>query len=102
MCPRMQKFSAEIPWVLVHTYPDGSFGGYAFNCDVCGDRNVGNLPALQSFAAAHRVHQAPRGSMRLGDAFAAVAKPVARAVGIDPNCTPCEARRRAMNALRFR
>jgi hypothetical protein len=97
----MQRFSPEIPWVLVHTYPDGSYGGYAFNCEVCGDRNVGTHAALTNFASAHRLHAAPQGSLGIGDAVAAVAKPFARAVGIDPNCTPCEARRRMLNQLRW-
>jgi hypothetical protein len=95
MRPRMQRFSPDIQWVLV-----GAKGGGAFDlyCEVCGGGGTNqSAGAATAFAQAHRVHQAPQGSLRLGDAFAAIAKPVARAVGIDPNCTPCEARRRAMN-----
>lgn len=33
-----------------------------------------------------------------GDAVAAVAKPIARMLGLKENCTPCEQRRRALNA----
>lgn len=70
-------------------------------CEVCGAQGAGDLGQVTAFAGAHRVHQAPRGSFRLGDAVAAVAKPIARAFGQTP-CTPCEARQRAMNALRWR
>ncbi len=94
----MQRFSPDIPWVLVEL---GS-GAAMVECEICQARQiVTNVTAVNGFAAAHRVHTAPEGSLRLGDAFAAVAKPVARAFGLAPNCTPCEARRRAMNALKF-
>lgn len=96
MCPRMQRFSPEIQWVLV----DPRQNGIDAYCEVCG---VGGLQRsshdVASFAQAHRTHQAPKGSLRLGDAFAAVAKPIARAMGQKP-CSPCEARRRAMNDLK--
>lgn len=99
----MQRFSTEIPWVLV----EERLGGAEVACEVCGAR--GSVPVgyayaqgISSFAQAHRVHQAPQGSMRLGDAVAVVAKPIARAFGLDEPCTPCEARRRYLNSLRFR
>jgi hypothetical protein len=91
----MQRFSQQIPWVLVDARGNGVFDLY---CEICGDGRLQRGAAVAStFAEAHRVHRAPQGSLRLGDAFAAVAKPVARAFGADPNCAPCEARRRAMN-----
>lgn len=95
----MQRFSQQIPWVLVEQDPQGLLA--SMYCEVCRASDRGHMRLVQAFAGAHRVHQAPRGSLRLGDAVAAIAKPVARAVGIDPNCSPCEARRRALNALRF-
>lgn len=98
MCPKMQRFSPEIPWVLVGARGIGSFDLY---CEVCGASALQRVRvAAGAFAQAHQTHQAPQGSLRLGDAFAAVAKPVARAVGLDPNCTPCEARRRTLNNVR--
>ena len=92
----MQRFSPQIPWVWV-----GRQGqGLGVRCEVCGAATDGlGTQGVAQFAEAHRVHQAPRGSLRLGDAVAAVAKPLARAVGADPNCTPCEARRRMLNQI---
>ena len=99
MCPRMQRFSVEIPWVLVDARGGGVFDLY---CEVCGDGALQRTAAVAgTFAQAHSVHQSPRGSFRLGDAIAAVAKPVAKAMGKQP-CTPCEARRRALNDIRWR
>lgn len=96
MYPKMQRFSPEIPWVWVQRRQ-----GYDVRCEVCGATAFDlGTEDVAAFAQGHRVHQAPQGSMRLGDAVAAVAKPVARAFGMDPNCTPCEARRRAMNSVR--
>lgn len=95
----MQRFSPDIPWVLI----EQQLGNRRFSlgCEVCGANGSGDWPGAQRFIDAHRVHAAPQGSLRLGDAFAAVAAPVARAFGKAP-CSPCEARRRAMNAVRFR
>jgi hypothetical protein len=98
----MQRFSPEIPWVLIESDPQSGGMPYRLMCEVCGMQGYGGLTQAQQFTAAHRVHAAPQGSFRLGDAFAAVAKPVARAFGLEPDCTPCEARRRRMNAVRFR
>ena len=94
----MQRFSPEIPWVLVAHH--AGTGSYAAACQVCRAQIDGLGQAqIAQFAQTHRVHQAPAGSMRLGDAVAAIAKPIAKAVGMDPNCTPCEARRRMLNQL---
>jgi len=98
----MQRFSPEIPWVLIQVDPQTGAAPYRLTCEVCGGEGWGGLDQAQQFTAAHRAHAAPQGSFRLGDAFAAVAKPVARAFGLAPNCTPCEARRRRMNAVRYR
>jgi len=94
----MQRFSAEIPWVLVGPWQ----GQLRATCEVCGQGGTGDANGVSSFAHQHRVHDAPQGSMRLGDAVAAIAKPIARAIGLDEGCTPCEARRRYLNSLRFR
>jgi hypothetical protein len=37
----------------------------------------------------------------LGDAVAAIAKPVARALGRDPNCVPCQQRQQRMNRIKL-
>lgn len=95
---KVQRFSPDIPWVLIWREPRGPL--FSLRCEVCGGSDVGDLDEANRFAAAHRVHAAPQGSLRLGDAFATVAKPVARAFGRAP-CTPCEARRRALNSLKF-
>jgi hypothetical protein len=98
----MQRFSPEIPWVLLQQDVLNGSHEQRFDivCEVCGARGQVPHRNVAAWVQSHRAHQAPKGSLRLGDAFAAVAKPVARAVGIDPNCTPCEARRRAMNDLK--
>jgi hypothetical protein len=94
----MQSFSAEIPWVLVEPHPQGGLGVL---CDVCGEEGyLSTAGEVSQFAAHHVRHQAPAGSLRLGDAVAAVAGPVARAFGKAP-CTPCEARRRSLNRFGF-
>jgi hypothetical protein len=98
MCPRMQRFSPEIPWVLVGQY-DQHGPLFLAACDVCREQAIVDADQIPEFASLHRVHQAPRGSFRLGDAVAAVAKPIARAFGMDSTCTPCEARRRMLNKL---
>jgi hypothetical protein len=88
----MQRFSQQIPWVLVAQ----SVGGYDVHCEACGAG--GHVPPthLQEFVSTHSNHQSSQGT-GLGDAIAAVAKPIARAFGQKP-CSPCEARRRALNA----
>ena len=91
----VQRFSAEIPWVLVQPTPTS----FRVTCEVCGSTGEFNYPkTVVAVARAHRAHQAPQGSFRLGDAVAAVAKPIARAVGME-SCTPCEARRRMLNRI---
>jgi len=92
-----QRYSAEVPWVLVGLVP----GGFEVYCEVCSSGGLQvSKQGIADFASAHSAHQAPRGSLRLGDAVAAVAKPVARAMGLDQSCTPCEARRRMLNSVR--
>lgn len=93
-----QRFSPELPWVLVHPSPHG---GFFMTCEVCGEEGHGmDHREAHAFAYQHREHTAGEGYVGAGDAFAAVAKPIARAMGKEP-CTPCEARRRAMNQIRL-
>jgi hypothetical protein len=87
-----QRFSPEIPWVAVAAVGPGT---YLAECEVCGASASGDPGVVAAFGQAHQAHTA-NGYMGLGDAIAAVAKPIARAFGQEP-CTPCEARRRALN-----
>jgi hypothetical protein len=96
-------YSPEIPWVLVTPVEQlGWTTKYEVMCTVCGARGlaVGSEPA-RGFAMAHRAHTAGPRAVGLGDAVAAVAKPIARFFGQKP-CTPCEARRHALNNARIR
>jgi hypothetical protein len=94
----MHPYSPSVPWVLVKPQgPDLLVG-----CAVCGEKVAMAPEDVDAFAAEHVEHEAPEGSLRLGDAMAAVAKPIARLLGRKPACSPCEARRRAMNAIVMR
>lgn len=68
--------------------------GIVIACSVCNTKAGPLLPAqADQFAQAHAEHRSQAAShYGLGDAIAAATK----AVGITP-CTPCEARRRALN-----
>ncbi len=91
-------YSPEIPWVLAAEGP----GHYEVMCTVCGTRgHVTTTNNVGNFAEHHRAHRAPSG-LGLGDAVAAVAKPIARLFGQKTPCTPCEARRHALNNARIR
>jgi hypothetical protein len=95
------RYSADIPWVEVQ---QGS-GGWIGRCTVCGETRGGRAGLrasgeISSFAMRHRAHTAPAGSIGLGDVVAAIAKPIAALLGRKP-CTPCEARRRALNRARI-
>lgn len=93
-----QRFSPEIPWVLIAA---GRTHGGEIYCEVCGERAwVGDRQSVDAFVYSHREHTAGDGYIGAGDAFAAIAKPIANAFGAAP-CTPCEARRRALNQFRF-
>jgi len=93
-----QRFSQEIPWVLVSPGRRGDFYVY---CEACDARSyVADPNDVRAFAYAHAKHTAGDGYIGAGDVVAVVAKPIARAFGKEP-CTPCEARRRAMNQFRF-
>ncbi len=69
--------------------------GFAMRCTACGAQATAGTPqGVDAFASQHQ-HPVPvRQAMGLGDVVAAATK----AVGIQP-CSPCEARRRQMNAL---
>lgn len=100
----MQRFSAQIPWVLVQSGDNR----VDVTCEVCGDTvnfmgGEGDRVLLTGmFADQHAAHRAPTGSFGLGDLVAKVAKPIAALFGKSEPCSPCEARRRALNQLRRR
>ncbi len=51
------------------------------------------------FIVAHSSHQSQSPThLGLGDVVAKVAAPVARVLGLPAQCTPCEARKAALNA----
>lgn len=87
------QFSEKIPWVDV--------SGNVARCTVCGQHGGGSPGDIHSFASRHSAHTAPRGFLGLGDVIAKVAKPIAAAFGKKP-CSPCEARRNALNHARVR
>ena len=95
---RPLEFSPEIPWVLV-AQVDREF---EVSCIVCGAfAYLYDEHGVGEFAGLHRAHTAGEGHLGLGDVVAAIAKPIASVFGSEP-CTPCEARRRALNAARMR
>ena len=91
----MQRYSQEIPWVLV----DGDRRRFTVECSACGARGLTDGPGVHVFARGHAEHTA-QGGIGLGDLVHHVASPIARAMG-KPPCTPCEARRNALNQFRW-
>ena len=89
----MTPYSREIPWVRFERVPNQPF---YVECAVCGIAGSGDTAGVHAFAAQHQVHQPVEDYVPLGDAVARVAQPIARAFHMAP-CTPCEARRRALN-----
>jgi len=81
----------QVRWILWQQ----TTTGFVARCDVCGaSTSAGTPQGVDAFAAEHQAHQSPApGHLGLGDVMAAGTK----ALGIEP-CTPCEARRRALNA----
>lgn len=63
-------------------------------CTGCGAEAVTSDGAHQSFLEGHA---GCGGATGLGDVVAAVAKPVARAVGLPADCVPCARRRAKLN-----
>lgn len=96
---RCVPYSPDIPWVQVCQAPGVPSQVACHACRVQAD--VQFQDEVEAFAAAHHVHTAGPDHVGLGDLIAGVAKPVASLFGKAP-CTPCEARRRAANQLRFR
>lgn len=82
----------SVRWVLWELSPQG----FELRCSVCGaTARAGDPRGADAFAHAHAEHQSPaRGYYGAGDAVAAATK----ALGMQ-TCTPCEARRQAMNNL---
>lgn len=86
----------DVPWVQVGAYDDGLSTYFWARCDVCGATGEGSEPEIHAFADAHAVHTSSSPThLGMGDLVASMAK----ALGLGEPCTPCEARRRAMNAV---
>jgi hypothetical protein len=95
MAVSMRKYSAELPWIIVN---DAGPYGPEIGCQLCGAIESGPYVNAQIFAAGHEHHERFEAAGRgLGDVVGAIARPIARLLGIDPDCAPCEARRRALN-----
>ena len=80
----------NVRWVLWEGTPQG----FDLRCSVCGaTARAGNPAGADAFARDHAEHRsAATGHYGAGDVVAAATK----AIGLE-SCTPCEARRRAMN-----
>jgi len=86
------------PWLLIWIPENGE--GVVFRCQVCDAALRPHSQAeADAFVATHAEHRAPGGG--LGDLVAAFAKPVARLLGYEPECTPCERRRRELNRMKW-
>lgn len=85
----------RVPWIR---YAARGAGVHVV-CVACRTETV-TVPAdADAFVARHAAHQSASPTHHgLGDLVAKVAAPVARALGLPAQCTPCEARRAAMNA----
>jgi hypothetical protein len=81
----------EIPWIFL--YSDGrSIHCYCQICQAQSPPTDDN--GIDAFVAQHEEHRSPVPThMGMGDMFAAATK----ALGFEKKCSPCEARRRAMN-----
>lgn len=77
--------------------------GLQLTCQGCGASVIVGAPwQSQQFQAVHagcapRLAPVDPGYYGMGDAVAAVARPIARVVGVDPNCAPCQQRQRELN-----
>lgn len=84
----------NVSWITCDAIAGGLF---VCRCDVCGVAMQGPAPAMQAdaFARAHAAHESASPThYGLGD----LAARATSAIGIKP-CSPCEARRRALNGL---
>jgi len=89
----MQIQHPNVSWVLCGQSIGGS--SWQCSCQVCGAQmgSFGSAQAADAFARVHSAHQSASPThYGLGDLIAKATS----AVGIKP-CSPCEARRRAMN-----
>lgn len=82
----------QVRWVLWQATPQG----FVVRCNVCGQSaSAGDPTGVHAFARDHAQHESQSPThYGAGDAVAAVTK----RLGIEP-CTPCEARRRALNGM---
>jgi hypothetical protein len=75
--------------------------GVQLTCAYCGASIICGAEWQKQKFVAHHAHctGAQPGYYGFGDAVAAMAQPVARAVGFDPNCSACKQRRGWLNRL---
>lgn len=80
----------QVQWVLWQP----TTAGFVVRCSACGAQgSVGTPQLVDTFAAQHQEHRSPaQGHYGAGDLVARATS----ALGIQP-CTPCEARRAALN-----
>lgn len=82
------------PWILFGAYA-AQFGEvWVVECHVCNQRFTGDEENAALFVEAHQAHHSPSPThMGAGDVVAHLAK----SLGFSKPCTPCEARRQALN-----
>jgi len=90
---------ADLPWVLAGPHPSGAvpYGApmCVAQCQVCAATYEGYCEQLGDFADAHAAHQSASPTHQgAGDLVAQLAK----SLGFQKPCTPCEQRRQALNA----
>lgn len=82
----------RVQWVHLHQQPDGSI---VCACNVCHVQAHARSPReVEAFASQHAAHQSSATHYGAGDLVAGVTG----ALGMKP-CSPCEARRLAMNRM---
>jgi len=75
-------------WIHYAQFADGSI---ALVCQTCGAQHRGSAPTADAFLATHSQHASHYGA---GDVIAGITN----RLGIKP-CTPCEARKQALNKM---
>jgi len=86
----------QVQWII---FQPMAGGWYELRCEACGGQATLHGSRADAFTRAHAQHQSASPTHRgLGDAVAAVAKPLARLMGRPESCLPCEQKRHALNA----
>jgi hypothetical protein len=84
----------RVPWVRYETL---AAGGFMLEDTRTGETAYASDPSgIEAFAADH---SSSHGHGGLGDAVALFAKPIASALGMDPECTPCAEKQQTLNLL---